>query len=171
MENNTMSSIQLIAESYLNYRHSVYSYIIQKINKEEDAEDLSQDVFLRLMEYKEMLRPETVKSLVFTIARNLVYDYLRHHYKVQEVNTYLYERAVTYSNETESRVIANDLMTCEIEIVKRLSPQRQKIYTLSRFEDKSVSDISMELNLSQRTVENHLFVGRKEVREYIRQCL
>ena len=39
------------------------------------------------------------------------------------------------------------------------------------FEDKSVTDISEELNISRRTVENHLFISRKEVREYLKQCI
>ena len=42
---------------------------------------------------------------------------------------------------------------------------------MNRFEGKTVREISQELNLSQRTVENHLFISRKEVREYIKQCI
>ena len=42
---------------------------------------------------------------------------------------------------------------------------------MNRFEDKSIADISSELNLSHRTVENHLRIGRHEIREYIRQCI
>ena len=103
-----MTSPQLIADSYERYHFSVYLYIYNKVNNKEEAEDLSQDVFVRLMDYKQMLRPDTVKFF---------------------------------------------------------------IYTISRFEDKSVTDISEELNLSRRTVENHLFISRKEVREYLKQCI
>lgn len=52
-----------------------------------------------------------------------------------------------------------------------LSDQRRKIYTMNRFEEKSISEISTELNISPRTVENHLFVSRKVVRDFIRQCI
>ena len=44
-----MSSVQLITDSYQNYHRSVYLYILYKIGKDEDAKDLAQDVFLRLM--------------------------------------------------------------------------------------------------------------------------
>ena len=50
MENIDMSSVQLITDSYQNYHRSVYLYILYKIRKDEDAKDLSQDVFLRLMD-------------------------------------------------------------------------------------------------------------------------
>ena len=77
MENINMKSTQLVADSYKSYHHSVYLYIYYKIGKDEEAKDLSQDVFLRLMDYKQILRPETVKHFIFAICRNLVTDYLR----------------------------------------------------------------------------------------------
>ena len=74
MENINMKSTQLVADSYKSYHHSVYLYIYYKIGKDEEAKDLSQDVFLRLMDYKQILRPETVKHFIFAICRNLVTD-------------------------------------------------------------------------------------------------
>ena len=84
-----MSSVQLITDSYQNYHRSVYLYILYKIGKDEDAKDLAQDVFLRLMDYKQMLRPETIKYFIFSICRNLVIDYLRRHYKIDRKSTRL----------------------------------------------------------------------------------
>ena len=84
---------------------------------------------------------------------------------------YLYEHTVAYTNETELRVVANDLEACEKYRLSLLPPRRRTIYAMSRFEDKSISDISAELNLSHRTVENHLRIGRHEVREFIKQCI
>ena len=89
MENSTMTTSQLIADSYVSYHNQVYLYILHKVNCREEAEDLSQDVFLRLMEYKQMLRPDTVKFFIYTISRNLVNDYWRRFYKKQEISSFL----------------------------------------------------------------------------------
>ena len=62
-------------------------------------------------------------------------------------------------------------MACEKRKLRTLPEQRRKIYIMSRFEDKSSSEISAKLNLSRRTVENHLFISRKEIREYMKQCI
>lgn len=166
-----MTSTRLITESYTAYHHSVYLYIYYKINSREEAKDLSQDVFLRLMDYKQMLRPDTVKCFIFTIARNLVTDYLRRYYKRQEITSYLYDYAITCTNEPESQIIANDLLNIEKNKLQMLSEQRRKVYAMNRFQDKTVSEISIKLNISQRTVENHLFAGRKEMRIFIKQCI
>lgn len=83
----------------------------------------------------------------------------------------MYEHAVTYTNETESQIIAKDLLSLEKRKLQMLSDQRRKVYVLNRFQDKSVSEISMSLNISHRTVENHLFASRNEIREFIKQCI
>ncbi len=61
-----------------------------------------------------MLRADTIKFFIYTISRNLVTDYLRRYYKKQEITSYMYdEHAVTYTNETEACVVADDLLACE----------------------------------------------------------
>ena len=83
----------------------------------------------------------------------------------------MYDHAVIYTNEAESQIIANDLLSLEKHKLQMLSDQRRKVYVMNRFQEQSVSEISMKLNLSQRTVENHLFVSRKLVRDFIKQCI
>lgn len=166
-----MKTSKLIADSYERYRYSVYLYINNKVNNKEEAEDLSQDVFVRLMDYKQMLRSDTVKYFIYIISRNLVNDYLRRYYKKQEITSYMYDMAKVTYDEVESYIVADDLLVWEKRRIALLPQQRRKIYVMSRFEDKSVTDISEELNLSRRTVENHLFISRKEVREYLKQCI
>ena len=171
MKDNSMTSTPLIAESYTDYHQSVYQYIYYKINSKEEAEDLSQDVFLRLMDYNQMVRPETVKYFIFTIARNLVTDYLRRYYRKLEIDSYIYDMVEHSSNETESGIIARDLLAHEKMKLSMLPQQRRKIYEMHRFEEQTTLDIAMNLNLSRRTVENHLFISRKEIREYMQQCI
>ena len=94
-------------------------------------------------------------------------DYLRRHYKKQEVTSYIYDHAITYTNEIESQVIAKELSVLEKYKLDTLSEQRRKVYAMNRFEDKSISEISTELKISPRTVENHLFKSRREIRNFI----
>ena len=135
------------------------------------AEDLAQDVFVRLLDYKQMLRPDTVKYFLFTIARNIVIDYIRRYYKKQEIDSYIYDTMSTSTNETEEKIIGDDLVTMERTRLAAMPEQRRLIYTLNRFENKTSPEIANELNLSCRTVENHLFLGRREMREFFRNCI
>ena len=171
MENRIKLSDRLITEYYEEYRQSVFFYICRRIENRSDAEDLTQDAFLRLLEYRMMIRRDTLKYFIFTIVRNLLNDYLRRYYKRQEIDRYLYDTLPVTTVEPESRMVADELRRLESRRVSALPEQRRKVYIMSRFQDKPADDIAEELNLSKRTVENHLFISRREVREFIRRCI
>lgn len=164
-------SYNLVAAAFNDYKFQLLGYINHRINNPDDAEDLVQDTFVRLLECGKMLRDDTVKSFIFTIANNLVVDYLRRYYKKQEIASYMMESAISVVRSAESDVIAGDLRKHEVLKMSALPIQRKRIYYMSRFMDMSVDEISEKLSLSRRTVENHLFIGRKEVREYIKKCI
>ena len=168
MKDTTMKNNQLIIDSYMSYRQSVYLYIYCKINSKEDAEDISQDVFLRLIDYKQILREDTVRFFIFTIARNLLTDYLRHYYKKQEVTSYIYDFAVTSVNDTDSRLITNDIAMHEQHCLTLLPPQRCIIYKMSRFENKTVKEIAEETNITAKGVEYHISRAVKILRDNLK---
>ena len=171
METTANISDDIITRSYEEYYQVILTYITYRITHRYEAEDLTQDVFVRLLDYKQMLRPDTVKYFLFTIARNIVIDYIRRYYKKQEIDSYLYDFTVTSSNDTEEKIIADDLMAMERTRLAAMPEQRRLIYTLNRFEDKSSPEIASELELSCRTVENHLFLGRRDMRDFFRNCI
>ena len=171
MQTMNSTTNQLLTETYTSLCPIIIHYINRKINDYESARDMAQDVFLRLMEYKQILRKETVRSMVFFIAHNLVVDYLRRYYRKQEMSAYFYEYGVNITDDTESGVIANDLSAQEKLKLLQLSPQRRTVYIMSRFQGKTAPEISEELCLSRRTIENHLLASRKEIREYIKSCI
>lgn len=171
MDAITHISDSIITRSYKEYYQVILTYITYRIAHRYEAEDLAQDVFIRLLDYKQMLRPDTVKYFLFTIARNIVTDYIRRYYKKQEIDSYIYDTMSTSTNETEEKIIGNDLMIMERARLAAMPEQRRLVYTLNRFESKTSPEIANELNLSRRTVENHLFLGRREMRDFFRNCI
>ena len=171
METTAYTSDNIITRSYEEYHQVILNYITYRIAHRYEAEDLTQDVFVRLMDYKQMLRPDTVKYFLFTIARNIVIDYIRRYYKKQEIDGYLYDTMSASTNETEEKIIGDDLMAMERMRLATMPKQRRLIYTLNRFEGKASPEIAGELNLSCRTVENHLLIGRRDMREFFRNCI
>lgn len=112
-DTSTNLTVQFLTEIYTTYRPLVFRYISYKLNGCLEAEDLVQDAFLRLLEYRSMLRPETVRSFLYTIVRNLVTDYLRRHYKKQEVMACMMEGLPGAVTDTESVVVVRDLLNQE----------------------------------------------------------
>lgn len=170
-DTSTHITVQFLSETYDTYKPLVFRYIFRKLNGCMDTEDLVQDAFLRLLEYRSMLRPETIRSFLYTIVRNLVTDYLRRHYRKQEMMACMMEGLAVPQADVESAVVARDLLRQEKMRVDRLSPKVRTVYSLSRFEEKTASEIAEELDIPKRTVEGYLLTGRKRVREYMRQCI
>ena len=118
-----------------------------------------------------MLQISTIQAILFTIARNLVTDYMRCYYRKQEMISCAYENAIEFTCGPEEEIIVKDLLFMEKMRLSVFPQQRQRVYSMSRFEEKTLSEISKELQLSMSTVENHLFIGRNIMRNYIRMCI
>ncbi len=167
MENLESSSRKLIARVYTAMFAEVVRYINYRVTDYCEAENLAQDVFVKLLEYDKELSEKTVKALVYTVARNIVNDHLRHVYRATDATDYLRENAPLYETDVESEVSARDIALRERMRVERLPRQRRIIYVMSRYFEKSIADISEKLSLSARTVENHLRLSRRDVRDYM----
>lgn len=161
---------RLIENTYRKYRDSLYLYIKAKVADSDEAEDLTQDVFLRMMDSGALVG-DTVGRFAFVIARNLVCDYLRRVYMAQEIGSYLSEFCPSCVDGTEERIAAADLLRRERERMELFPEQRRKVYAMARFGGRTIPEISSNLRLSRRTVENHLYLGRKEMRDYMRQYM
>ena len=171
MKSMETKAYSIIEEAYKEYYPVIYRYVRCRIRCKYEVEDLVQDVFMRLLDYDNMLQKSTIQSFLFTIARNLVTDYLRCYYRKQEMISCAYENAIEFTCGPEEEIIAKDLLIIERLRLSAFPQQRRKIYSMSRFEEKTLCEISEELQLSKSTVENHLFIGRKVMRNYISMCI
>lgn len=164
-------SQSLIAEAYIEYRDALVNYVFRRINDYEQASDLVQDVFLRLLSY-DLVTRDTLKSLCYTVANNLVVDYLRRHYKRQEVMAYALRmeqarEVVTPEEETS----CHNLAEMEHKLMQVLSPAAGRVYQLTRMEEMKTDDIASLLQVSKRTVESHQLNARKRMREMFRAII
>ncbi|MCD8167332.1 MAG: sigma-70 family RNA polymerase sigma factor [Bacteroides sp.] len=160
-----------VAAIYLKYRAGLVHYIQLKINNHYVAEDITQDVFVRLIEYKELLHPDSIHSFVYTIARNLTFDYLRKSYKKREAYQYIYDHIPVSTNESEEKLMADSLVELEQTLLSGMPGQRKRVYQMHRFEERTIPEIADTLQLSKKSVENHLLLGRRRMRAFLKKCM
>lgn len=162
---------QLVTDFYMQNKQALCAYIARRIPHPYMAEDMAQDVFLRLWNIRLTVCAETIKSLFYTVATNLVTDYLRRCGKRTDYDAYYMYYGEHASNQTEERVVADSIAEQEWRIVESMPKKRRQIYIMSRYEDKTIDEIVERLGANRRTVETHLFIGRKELREEMKHCI
>ncbi len=166
----TAEDIKLITDVYEGRRESLVQFITNRIHDAADAEDMSQDVFLRLLEMQDMICRETVDGFIFAIARNLIIDYIRRKRYCVEISSYMFDTCSrSCEPSVEEKLHVRWILTSERKKVNSLPQRRKDIYYLSRYKDLSPAEIAERLNLSVRTVEKHLYLGRLEVRAYMKK--
>ncbi len=141
--------LQLFAYSY------VHSFAV--------AEDLVQDVFLKLLEQDiDISGYNNVGSLLYTILRNKCLDYIKH--KIVEENhagdvaEMNYLKASKYALEDDSiRIITdNEIRRILRDAIYALPEQTREIFILSKFKEKKYQEIADMLGISTRQVEYQL---------------
>lgn len=164
METLNEEKKELINNAYLQYHESIMVFIVSRVKNITLAEDMSHDVFVRLISYKDMLQKTTIKSFIYTIAQNLLIDYFRRKSIKSRAQSYMYDKVEINENNTFDKVSYNNLSNIEMDIVEHLPKMQREVYKMSRYECLSTEEIAEVLNISNRTVETHLYKGRKEIR-------
>lgn len=136
-----------------------------------DADDIAQNVFLKVWEHRSKLASvQSLDAYLFTVTRNEVCDSLRKH----QVKRKFEEAAINEESIVEGLRINYD--TDEIarivgECVSNMPPQRQMCFRLSREQFLTSQKIAEQLNISKRTVDRHLSLALKDIREALGKVL
>ncbi len=164
-----MNSNLTISNYYTQHRDEIVHYITMRIADACEAQDMVQDIFLRLLRGHQLITPQTLPNLVFTMARHSVADYFRRRRVHEEYEHYL--KNSDSNEEMESVISASQLMERMEHSLARLPEACGQIYRLHIYDGLKVSDIAQQLDLPYKQVENRLGQARKHVRQQLRRCI
>lgn len=150
------------------YSGAIFSKLLRMVKDRMVAEELLQEVFLKVWENREKIDPgQSLKSWIYAIAINLVYDYYRkvsRDNKLQQVM--LDQFADLYYANTDDSLFEERRKLLD-EALTTLPPQRLAVFKLCRIEGKSYQQAADELGISPSTVSNQLVQATKTLKEYI----
>ena len=142
-------------ELFNTYSQHLGTHIYRITNSIELAEEVVQDVFLKIWISRETLtRVHNFKAYLFVISKNHALNCLRKlakeriHQKTIEENT--------LALETVDSAAADAYYTLLDEAIDHLPPQQQKVYLLSRHNRLKYDEIADQLGLSRETVKKYL---------------
>ncbi len=155
---------------FYRYNTRVYYFILHIVKLESHAEELTQDVFLKLWTTKANLASVTHPShYLFIMARNRALDRLDSLSAQQSLHTRLSQHLPRETNDTEEEVLFRESRERIAHMALRLPEQQRRIFLLSKEEGLSRHQIASLMNLSPHTVKNHLSSALQYIRRSLRE--
>lgn len=153
---------------YKAYFKPLYRKVFSMIKDEMIADELIQDLFLKVWLKREEIDPEhSFQAYLYTVANNLVYDYFRKIAKDKKLTARLLVNATDFYMHSDELLESKESRRLVMEAVNQLSPQRKLVFTCCKLEGKSYEEASRELGISVATVNSHMTQSLRTVREYI----
>ena len=162
------SSEKAFDEIYNLYAGRLYTFCMKNIKIREDAEEIVEDVFVKLWKIRKTIRQQqSLKALLFTMARHAIISSYRHTLNSPEYAAFVSIRERSDSSDTSSLVEYNEFVGHLHREMSLLPNTQQQVIYLSKYEGLSNEEIAQKLNLSRQTVRNQLSVGLKALRRIL----
>ena len=151
------------------YWEHLYSVALMLTKSEALAEDIVQEIFLKIWNKRTEL-PEVEKpdSYLFIIARNHIYNVLKQQQREEQYSKHIFDWFEGAKQNPESELLFKESAELLSKAVANLSTQQRAVYKLAREQGLSYHEVAAQLNISTNTVKNHLSIALKYIREYLR---
>lgn len=156
-QNGDEASKELIFKEFYT---PIYKYVRFRVKVNEDAEDLTQSIFLKLFSNIKNMTPASPRALLFTIARNTIIDHWRTRKSYANIDDHI-ETLFEGSGkpDTEKRDI--------LQALGMLSEKEQEILELSYFSDLDSKTIANIVNKTEDNVRQIKSRALKKLRSII----
>lgn len=148
---------QAFDELYGLYYGKLYAYSRTFLKIDLGIDDILQDVFVKVwMNRHNIKNVDTYNAFLYTITRNTLLNEMRARLKTESFKTNLFNKTVAEEFHTIQNIEYVEIKNQIDLIVAQLPEKRRQVYLLSREECKSNIEIATELNISVKTVEDHM---------------
>jgi RNA polymerase sigma-70 factor (family 1) len=160
-------------EMYHHYCHKLYSFVFRMLKDEADAEDIVQEVFIKIWELREKLDDgKLFNSYIFTIAYNSSVSLIRKKISSLKYVEHLREFAVTqFEDNSLSEIEINELNRLVERLIQNLPERQKRVYLSHRERGLTYPEIAMEMGISKNTVENHMVKTLRYLRKNLKDFL
>jgi RNA polymerase sigma-70 factor (ECF subfamily) len=161
-------SIELFKELYLKNAPRL-TYFANKYVDRGAAEDIVQDIFLKVWQKKIFLLSENgLRTYLFNAIRNACLDYLKHQSVEQNYMSAIVHKLkveeLQYNDHPVFLFQEDERIASIYNEIEKLPEKCREIFTLSYLHEKKSSEIATMLNISRRTVEAQLYKALKLIR-------
>lgn len=144
-------------EIYNRYKAILYRHAHKKLKNSDDADDVMQDIFTTLWVKRSTFDPESnLAGYLYVSLRNKILNVIAHQ-SIHDIYEAKYQQIVDESTAiTDHRVRLNLLKAMIESEVASLPPKMREVFEYSRNCHMSHKQIADKMNISEKTVRNHI---------------
>ncbi len=156
---------QAFEKIYRLYSNRLYGKLLKLLKSVPQTEEILQDVFLKIWEYRASIDPEkSFRAFLFKIAENKAYDFFRKATLHKAFETELIALSTSNYTMIEELIADEDKSVLLEKAINNLPPQRQQVFRLCKLERKSYTEVGQLLGISLSTVSDHIVKATKSIR-------
>jgi len=144
------------------YHVRLFHFAKKYLRSEHLAEEAVQDIFLKLWEKREELdNVEDFSSWLFQLTRNYLLNILKRAANENRIKEEIRKTMDAPAEYADKQLLEKESLTLLHDVVATLPSQRQKIFRLCRFEEKSYEETARIMGISKSTVNDHMVKAMK----------
>lgn len=152
---------------YRFYHRVLYSKILSMTKIPAIAEELLQDVFLKVWEKRATIdETRSFRGLLYKITERIVYDHYRKMARDVKMQAHLLEFMAEQYVPADDYILSKERTKLLETALSKLPNQRRMIFTLCKLEDKSYAEAAEILKISTSTVSNQLVKATKYIKHF-----
>jgi RNA polymerase sigma-70 factor (ECF subfamily) len=161
------------------FGHRLRAFIRQRVRNEEDAEDILQEVFLRIHRYAgDVNRSDRLTSWLFQVTRNAITDYYRAPVRREHPERFLGMETLErpepadpgMETDLDSDQARAELASCLRPMVERLPAHYREAVALVDLTGVAQTEAAAQLGLSVSGMKSRVQRGRRGLKEILVAC-
>lgn len=151
-------------ETFKSHFKALHAYACAILKDEDEAEEIVQNIFLKLWERRESIHIQTsLKAYLYQMVYRDSMNLIRHEkvkQKHQQITKYQANNEQLHMDEGQDEELMRELKRA----LQTLPEKCRKVFLLSRYESLKYQEIAERLGVSVKTVETHMGKALKHLR-------
>jgi RNA polymerase sigma factor (sigma-70 family) len=147
-----------VPETIRRYHDSLIRFLRQRLRVKEDAADIAQEAYIRMMQYEGSEKIQSPSSMLFRIAINVANDLGRSE-QARRVSDQLSIDGLELASHEPSadrEIAARQDLDILYGTIEQLPPKCRQVFLLSRVERMTYPQIAVHCGISVKMVEKHI---------------
>ncbi len=162
---------EAFTELYNRYHSGIYRYQLTFVKIPSIAEDLTQEVFIKIWEARHRMKVHTsFAAYLFRVSRNTAIDFMKKIAADKKLrNEIILHLQLNFPENSTNPLIAKEYEHLYQQAIESLSKQGSNVFRLCREEGKTYEEAAGILGISHQTVKEHMAKSLRNLRDFLSQ--